>query len=557
MDTKHIKLLSVVLVGLIVVVLVVIAAVLRSGSNDGAAQAPAAGAAPQPAPSASGLAAADKNGDGIVYQSGMHPWIVEDAPGQCPICGMDLMPVRVDGQEEGVVKIDPVTMQNMGVRTASVEVTPLQRGVRTTGRFEVDQQQTAVVSPKIGGWIEELYVNYEGARVGKGQALFEIYSPDLVSTQEEYLLALRNRERLAGTQAAADAERLVAAARRRLAFWDISEAQIRRLEETGEPTKTLTLYAPAAGTVTQTSVVEGQQVSAGQTLMTLTDLSRLWLMVDVYEQDLAWVGVGTTAVIDLPYDPGRVLRGRVDYLYDELDPALRTVKARVMLPNPGLKLKPGMYATVELVGEETAPRPVVPGEAVISTGSREVVILALGEGRFRPQEVTTGLASGGRVQVLSGLEGGESVVTSAQFLIDSEARLASAVSAMVGGHAGHGGAPAGPAATGKTEQERMRTDGTSEATTEREVHVVEIDITGAAFEPAQIRLQQGVPARLVFTRHTDETCASDVIIPELGVARTALPLHESVAIEVTPDEDGTFTFACGMDMIKGTLIVTS
>ena len=509
-----------------------------------------------------GLAAADLNGDGIVYQSGMHPHIVRDEPGQCPICGMDLMPVRVDGQEEGVVSIDPVTIQNIGVRTAPVTVEALARSVRTTGRFEADEQGLSAVSPKIGGWVEKLYVDYEGARVRKGQPLLTVYSPELVSTQEEYLLALRHAERLGGTP---DAQRLVDAARRRLAYWDVSEAQIETLGATGEPQKTLTLYAPSSGTVTKKMVVEGQQIMPGMTLLELSNLSRLWLMVDVYEQDLAWVKVGTTAEVSLPYDPGKSIAGRVDYLYDTLDPMTRTVKARVTLPNPRLELRPGMYATVTLQGGQMEALPVVPEEAVIRSGSGGVVVVALGGGRFRPVDVVPGVAAGGRVQILQGLAGGEEVVTSAQFLIDSEARLKSAVGAMVAGH-NHGGAPTSGAEAAPSpvampageDHSQHGLPGTSP--TPRMVQgeqVVAITIGSRGFEPAQIELKAGVQARLVFTRQTEQTCATNVQIPDLGVPTTELPMDKAVAITVTPKENGTFTFACGMDMIKGTLLVRS
>ena len=414
---------------LVAVAVALIVVVLRTppGSTSETDAAPVQAASQE---RAGGLAAADEDGDGIVYQSGMHPWIVQDEPGQCPICGMDLQPVSVSGQEEGAVRIDPVTQQNIGVRTSTVEVAALPQTARTTGRFEASEEGQVAVSPKISGWVEALHVKYEGARVRAGQPLFELYSPELVSTQEEYLLALRNRERLAGTGAEEDAERLVEAARRRLAYGDVTAEQVRRLEETGEPQRALTFYAPAAGTVTETSVTEGQQVQAGQTLMQLTDLSTLWLMADVYEQDLAWVDVGTPAVIELPYAPGQPRTGRVSYLYDRLDPQARTVQARIAVPNPGGRLKPGMYATVTLTGSESAPRPVVPEEAVIRTGEQEVVVLALGDGRFRPIEVVAGPSSNGQVQILEGLEGGEEVVTSAQFLIDSEASLQSSISAM-------------------------------------------------------------------------------------------------------------------------------
>ncbi len=398
---------------------------LRGGSADSVAEAPPAaeGAA------TGGLAAKDLNGDGIVYQSGMHPWIVEDAPGQCPICGMDLQPVPVSGAAAGTVEIDAVTQQNIGVRTAPVEVRSISRDLRATGVFAASDRAREVVSLKVSGWVERLYVDAEGDRVRAGQPLLELYSPQLVSTQEEYLLALRNRELLGG----GDGDRLVEAARRRLALFDISPAQIERLESTGEVTRTLTIYAPASGTVVEKRVVEGMQATAGMALMEIVDLSRLWLQVDVPEQDLGWVDVGTRAVVRLESQPGTELTGQVEYVYDTLDPATRTGTARVSVPNPGRRIKPGMFATATLFGAPSEAHPTVPSEAVIRTGDEAVVILALGEGQFRPQPVTLGEEGEGAVQILAGLDGGETIVTSAQFLIDSEARLAAAVGAMAAG----------------------------------------------------------------------------------------------------------------------------
>jgi multidrug efflux pump subunit AcrA (membrane-fusion protein) len=385
-------------------------------------------AAPGDGGAAGGLAAYDLDGDGIVYQSGMHPHVVEDEPGQCPVCGMDLQPVSVTGAAEGTVEIDPVTMQNIGVRTASVTIAPIQRELRATGVFEANERGRHAVSLKVGGWVEDLHVDAEGDRVRAGQPLLALYSPQLVSTQEEYLLALRNRELLGG----GDGDRLVEAARRRLLLFDISPAQIERLETTGEVQRTLTIYAPASGTVTEKRVVEGMQAMPGMTLMEIVNLGQLWLQVDVPEQDLGWVDVGTRAVIRLESQPGQELTGRVDYVYDTLDPATRTGTARVTVPNPNGRIKPGMYATATLFGAPSEARPTVPSEAVIRTGEEAVVLLAEGGGRFRPQPVTLGAEGDGVIQILDGLEGGERVVTSAQFLIDSEARLAAAIGAMSG-----------------------------------------------------------------------------------------------------------------------------
>lgn len=498
---------------------------------------------------ATGLAAYDLDGDGFVYQGGMHPEVIQDEPGQCPICGMDLTRVPVSGAAPGTVEIDPVTLQNIGVRTAPVALRTLERTLRTTGAFEPVDSARVAVSLKIGGWIEDLYVNTEGQRVRRGQPLLALYSPDLVSTQEEYLLALRNRDLLGRGP---DSDRLVEAARRRLELYDVSAEQIERLAATGEVTRTLTLYAPAGGTVVEKRVVEGMQVQPGLTLMEIVDLSLLWLQADVPEQDLGWVDVGTRAVVRLESQPGAELRGRVDYVYDTLDQITRTGTARVTVPNPGGRLKPGMYATATLLGAPSEARPTVPSEAVVRTGEAAVVLLAEGEGRFRPKPVRLGQEADGFVQVLDGLSGGERVVTSAQFLIDSEARLSGAIASMTSGDASRE-----EAHSHTDEGMRGGPAETAAATMQSGVQVVRIAVEPTGFEPGRIRLEQGIPARLIFTRRTDDTCATAVAIPALGVATTPLPLNVPVAIEVTPREDGTFTYACSMDRVKGALLVSS
>ncbi|MEM1125896.1 MAG: efflux RND transporter periplasmic adaptor subunit [Bacteroidota bacterium] len=375
---------------------------------------------------AGSLAAYDLNGDGLVYQSGMHPWIVQDAPGSCPVCGMDLQPVAVDGGEAGTVQIDPVVQQNMGVRTAPVERRAIQRTLRTTGTFADNARTRRAVSPKVSGWVERLDVDAVGDRVEAGTPLLALYSPELVASQEEYLLALRNRA-LLGEE---DGLRLVEAARRRLALFDISDEQLDRLEATGLVQRTLTLHSPSRGTVLALHAVEGARISAGQTLFELADLSQLWLQVDVPEQELGWVRPGLAVTVQLDHQPGPSLTGRVDYVYDTIDPATRTGTARVVVANRGRRLKPGMYATATLQSAPSPVHPTVPTEAVIRTGDEAVVLLAEGDGRFRPQTVTLGPEGDGLVQVLAGLTGDEVVVTSAQFLIDSEARLADALSAL-------------------------------------------------------------------------------------------------------------------------------
>ena len=410
------------------------------------------GAHPVAATPATGrLAAFDADGDGVVYQCAMHPDVVRDEPGSCPICGMTLSrrPVAASGSSAGggaaagVVEIDPVTLQNLGVATTPVVVDVLSRELRTTGTFEADDRGREAVSLRVSGWVEELFVNVEGQRVARGQPLLRLYSPDLVATQQEYLLAVRNREILGGE---GGSERLIEASRRRLELFGVGAAQIRELGRTGRVQTAITLYAPASGTVVDKRVVEGMEVRAGETLMQIVDLSRLWLQVAVPEPDLGWVRPGVRAAIEVPAYPDRPLTGRVEFVYDALDADTRTARARVAVANPGGTLRTGMYATATLFGSPSAPHPLVPTDAVIRTGADAVVVVALGGGRFRPQRVALGEEAGGRVQVLEGLAGGEEVVTRAQFLIDSEARLSGALAGLEpadpAGHAGH--EPAAP-----------------------------------------------------------------------------------------------------------------
>ncbi len=337
-------------------------------------------------------------------------------------------------ETSNVVRIEPSVIQTIGVRTTNVEIAPLRKEIRSTGRFEMDESGAHTVTLRTSGWVEKLYVNYEGALVKKGDPLLELYSPDLVATQEEYLLALNNVRRMAQSPIpgmAQDAERLLEAARRRLLFWNITEEQIKELEESGKPTRTLRFTVPVTGEVMSKSVVEGQHIDAGQPLLEIYDLSRIWLIADIYEQDLPWVKEGLPVQIELPYDPGRAFNGRVEHIYYMLDPSTRTARARIVMPGQRT-LKPGMYATVRIQSAPLAPSPVVPEEAVIRTGAQDIVIIALGEGRFERRAVKLGVLADGRYQVLQGLAGQEVVVTSAQFLIDSESRLKGAVGAMSG-----------------------------------------------------------------------------------------------------------------------------
>ncbi len=332
----------------------------------------------------------------------------------------------------GSVHISPERQQLIGVRFGTVAKQPLQKVIRTVGRIETDEKRIGIVSPKIGGWIEELYVDFTGRFVRAGEPLLTIYSPELVATQEEYLLALTAKRDWAKSPFAEIAEGgslLAESARRRLRLWDISDAQIQALEESREPKKTLTLYSPFTGHVLEKMVNKGQFVDAGMALFKIADLSVVWLIADIYEYELPAIRLGQAATIRMAYFPGESFTGKAIYIYPTLDPQTRTARVRYEFANPQGKLKPEMFTTVEILvrlGERLA----VPEGAVIDTGVRQVVIVDRGAGTFEPREVRLGVQAGEVFEVLVGLAAGERVVTSANFLIDSESKLKEAVGGM-------------------------------------------------------------------------------------------------------------------------------
>jgi len=384
-----------------------------------------------------------------VWSCPMHPQIVQDEPGQCPICGMDLVAKEVEPETamatEGAatpgdhwagpaVSIDPRVVQNMNVRTAEVERRNLRHPIRTVGYLEYDQERMVSVTTKYSGWVEKVHVNYVGEPVRKGQPLFEIYSPELVQTQQELLSALDFAARMAGTPegSRSRARALVEAARTRLGYWDVSHEQIAQLERTGEVFRTLTVEAPASGVVMKRMPgLEGMAVKPGMETYHLADISALWLSVEVFEDQMAWIREGTPAEVTFPYFPGETFRGIVRFIEPELSERTRTLQVKIAVPNPDRRLRSGMYATVILEPPAVDEAVTIPSEAVLRTGKRNVAVVRLPDGRFAPRELRLGFESEGWVEVLSGLEVGETVITSAQFLLDSEASLREAIQKMV------------------------------------------------------------------------------------------------------------------------------
>ena len=409
-----------------------------------------------------------------VYRCSMHPEVVQDHPGDCPICGMalgevqesgagsrevlywyapmdstyirdepglspmgmKLVPKYADddmGSQDGIVRIDPVQVQNIGVVSTPAEISDIAQQSRTVGILDFNADAITWINIKFEGWIEKVYVNYVGDDVKKGQPLFEIYSPEVVTTQEEYLRALDYRESLEGSKRAEtlrQAESLVRSTRERLAYWDITDEQIETLEAERQVQRRLTVTSSASGVVAEvmSEALEGMFVKPGMNLYKIADLSTVWVHADIYELDIPWVREGQPAAVSFRNDPGRKFNGKVLFLYPEVSRETRTLKICIEVPNPGRRLRPGMYADVLVQGPPVRQAVTIPQSAVIHSGERTIVFVDLGDGRFAPREVDLGVKGGnGRIQVLKGVAADERVVTQAQFMLDSESRIQTAI----------------------------------------------------------------------------------------------------------------------------------
>ena len=339
------------------------------------------------------------------------------------------------GQEVPQVEITAGQQKLIGVKTVKVAMQPMLKMIRTVGKLEADERRQATVNAKIEGWIEKLYVDTTGSYLRKGEKLAEIYSPELVATQQEFLMALKwtketgnhaNADKTTSSPLSKmltkDAAATLEAARQRLLLWDISAQQIKQIEETGKPIRTLTLHAPVSGYVMQKMVVTGMKIMPGEKMFDIADLSSLWVIADVYEYELPLIKIGSSALIKLSSLPGKEFHSQVDYIYPSITAETRTARVRLKLVNYNNQLKPQMYANVE-IKVNLGRKLMIPESAVIDTGKGKVVYVDLGNGVFEPREIKTGLKADGSVEVLRGLKAGENVVSSANFLIDSEAQL--------------------------------------------------------------------------------------------------------------------------------------
>lgn len=415
-----------------------------------------------------------------LWQCPMHPSVIQDHPGTCPICnmklvkvsqpaaarpdagrtvafyrspmnpkqtspvpakdemGMDYLPVYSDELGGGgasvkglaPISIDAERQQLIGLRTALVEKGPVSERWRTVGRVEVDPTRVRKTNLKVEGYVERVFVDFIGRPVRRGEPLFSLYSPALLSAQNEYLLALQTREQLSkGGALTDDGDALVKSVRRKLELWDVPAGELARLEQTKEPSRTLTFVSPISGVVTAKNVVEGARLAPGDTPYEITDLSMVWVMADAYESDLARVKTGMPATLTLAAWPGKTFKGDVAFIDPLLDPNSRTVKVHLHFPNPGGELKPEMFGEVELQGIAREGLRV-PADSIVRAGTRDVVFVALGAGKFEPREVKLGGKAGDTIEVIDGLSAGEQVVTRANFLVDSESQLRSSLQSL-------------------------------------------------------------------------------------------------------------------------------
>ena len=334
----------------------------------------------------------------------------------------------------GGINVSPEKQQLVGIRTAVAEIRPLVKKIRTVGIVTYDETKVAQVFSKVDGWVDKLFVNYTGKLVEKGQPLFTFYSPELVSTQEEYLLALRAKDVLGSSslkEISLGSASLLEASRRRLALWDISEAQIAELQKNGQPQRTLTFFSPISGFVIKKDAFEGMKVMPDKELYTITDLSTVWVTADIYEFDLANVRLGQRATIALSYFPGQTFSGKIAWISPVLEEKTRTTKIRLEFANRDFKLKPEMYANVE-IEMDGGKKLAIPDEAVLDSGIRKIVFVDKGEGRYAPVEVKVGGKFDNFYEILSGISPGDRIIASASFLLDSESRLTEAMGAMAG-----------------------------------------------------------------------------------------------------------------------------
>ncbi|WP_114970733.1 efflux RND transporter periplasmic adaptor subunit [Rhodoferax ferrireducens] len=486
------------------------------------------GAASQPQGAAALVAGATEKKERklLYYRNPMGLPDTSPVPKKDPM-GMDYIAVYT-GEEDNdptaanQIRISTDKVQKLGVRTESAQLRTLDRTVRAAGRIEPDERRLFSITPKFEGYVERLHVNVTGQPVGRGQPLFEVYSPELLSAQREYAIAAQGVEALqeAGGQAQAGMKQLAESSLQRLKNWDVSEEQVKALVKSGEAKRTLTFRSPVAGIVIEKKAVQGMRFMPGEALYQIADLSAVWVVAEVFEQDIGLVKSGAKAKVKINAYPDKVFEGPVTYIYPTLKAETRTVAVRVELANPGLLLKPAMFAQVELSTSTKGKVVTVPVSAVIDSGTRQIVLIQQGEGRFEPREVKIGARSDDYVEVLEGVKDGEQVVVAANFLIDAESNLKAAVGSF--GHSAHGAAPK---AGDKAEQSPPAVKGSG--------HQAEGTVGSIDVQAGTLRLNHGPVASLKWPAMTMEfKAANESLLKDLKPgAKVAIEF-----VERQPDE---------------------
>ncbi len=479
---------------------------------------------------------------GDYYTCPMHPSVISDHPGACPICGMALVRksaiAGMTAQEIKsleLVSLSPTQQVLANVSTTTAERHPLVKSITVSGTVAVPETRQATVTARFSGRIEQLLVNVTGERVRKDQPLLTLYSPDLVTAQQEYLLAL---EHLRSARTSGDSsltrtqQELLRASRERLVVhFGLTDQQVRALEQSRAVHSTLTFDSPITGTVLTKSVVAGQYVNEGTVLYEISDLSRSWVYLDVYEQDLRWLRLGMPVTVASVSDPGAEEEGVVSFIEPTVNQQTRTVRARAEFRSQDANLLPGMFVEARLQAKIESTL-TVPVSAVLWTGTRSVVWVEVRPGAFEPRDVVTGAQSGSEIQILRGLKDGDRVAATGGFLIDSESQLEAPLLAAESGTAAASAAPASAA---------------------RDTEDVTIVVRNG-YAPSTIRVRAGQLLRLHFFRDEDVDCTREVIFSDFGIRRE-LPAHQTTTIELRPTQAGTFRFSCGMDMVEGSLVV--
>lgn len=375
------------------------------------------------------------------YHCPMHPDVHSDHPGDCPICGMkmvpdEVVPEKTTGGTDGFVTIPTDKQQWIGLKTGVAEVRSGTLTIRAAGRIAVDETRVVRVQSRTDGWIEKVFTDFTGRLVRKGEPMLTLYSPELTASQQEYLLARRAKDTMEHSPVPGMPHynaSLVEVARERLRSWGLDDGAVEQLEKSGKVQRTTTIYAPADGFVMTRNAFPNQRVTAETELYSLADLSRVWVIADLFESDVAQIRLGQSAVVEIPYIPGRRLRAKISNILPQIDPQTRTLKVRLEVENPEFLLKPDLFVNVE-IGVGVPARVSVPSEALIDTGTRQIVYLDLGEGRFMARDVEAGERFDGQVEILKGLAAGERIVVSGAFLVDSESRMKAPSTAVASPH---------------------------------------------------------------------------------------------------------------------------